>query len=355
VKLYISCAAWGARKAHDGSAGLFLIDFDSRRVLRRYDCDICPGAARGFAGLTYDEKWLYAVRPLGGLPDEIVVLDPISLGRIRSIPLPGCHDVHQIDMFDGLLWITNTNHHEIVVLDPQTEEVVGRYVVLPGIPEERVLTLSDRKMEGDHRKRPHINSLLVSAGVVQAGLFGTDQGNFLGSQVIELGWERTGDGAARFHSSRPLPVNGFRYPHNVHVRADGTVIGCSSSEGEFRYGKRVLQLGGWPRGVAITPSDLFVGISSYSYGLSRSEERNRKPESNAAVVRIDRATLTIKDRYDFDRIGQLYEVRLAEGRDFGMSAHAHRDPGPPLAAVSPPSLLSRSWGRISQRFKRPAA
>lgn len=325
MKLYVSCSVWGRRKRPDGVASLIHLDFDSKAELARYDCELSPGATRGFAGLAYDDDRVYTVRPLGGEHDEILCCDRTTLEPTRRIPLPGCSDVHQIDLFGGLLWLANTNRHEIVAVDPTSGAVAGRHVLLPGAPEERALIESHQKDEGDHRRRPHFNSLIVSPGVVQAGLFGTDAGNFLGSQLIEVSWAREPDGTVRFHSPCPLPVNGFRYPHNVHRRPDGAVLGCSSAEGDFRHGDRNLKLDGWPRGVAITQSDFYVGISSSSYGLSRSAARNLNPECPAAVVRIDRDRLTIEDWYEFERAGQIYEVRLAEGRDLGMSANMHLD------------------------------
>lgn len=325
MKLYVSCSVWGRRKRPDGVASLVLLDFDLKEEVARYDCGLAPGATRGFAGLTYDGDHLYAVRPVGGEHDEILRCDRASLAPVRRVPLAGCYDVHQIDYFDGLLWLANTNRHEIVVLDPRNEQVVGRHVLLPGVPEERVLTESRPKDGGDHRRRPHFNSLVVSDGLVQAGLFGTDSGNFLGSQLIAVRWGRGAGAAVEFHSPEPLPVNGFRYPHNVHRRPDGSVLGCSSAEGELRHGDRVLKLDGWPRGVAATRTDFYVGISSSSYGLSTSAARNQNPESPAAVVRIDRARMTVEDWYEFERPGQIYEVRLAEGCDLGMSANMHLD------------------------------
>jgi len=327
VKLYVSCCAWGVRKAHDGVAGLFLIDYAARKILQRHDCAIAPKAWRSFNGVTFDKDHLYAARPIDDRCDEVVVFDRAILQPIDHIVLPDCHDIHQIDLFDDLLWLTNTNYHQVVVLDPRTRTVVARHTVFPGVPEERHLTEAKRKGGGgDYRQRPHINSLMVSQGKVQLGLFGTQQGDFGQSQLLELTWERGSDGAIRFSSARPVPVSGFRYPHNVHVRADGTVLGCASAEGEFRYGQRKLQLNGWPRGIAVTPDEFYVAISSYSYGLASKEQQTNKPDAKAAIVRIDRATMQVKDRFEFDRIGQLFEVRLAEECDYGMSRYHHLDP-----------------------------
>src|SRR5262249_1758064 len=154
------------------------------------------------------------------------------------------------------------------------------------------LTASHVDSRGDHRQRPHINSIMVTDGVVQLGLFGTGRGDFGQSQIIQLSWKKADDGSIQFSSPRPLPVSGFRYPHNVHVRADGTVLGCSSAEGELRCGDRNVKLGAWPRGVAVTPTEFYVALSSCSYGLSKADGRVTRPESNAAIVRVDRATLT---------------------------------------------------------------
>src|SRR5262245_10239578 len=111
MKLYVTCCGWGARKASDGDAGLLLLDFDAQTVLQRHDCKICPAASRSFSGLACGDEHLYAVRPANDRHDEIVVFDPRTLNPVETISLPHCCDVHQIDLYDGLLWLTNTNYH----------------------------------------------------------------------------------------------------------------------------------------------------------------------------------------------------------------------------------------------------
>jgi hypothetical protein len=345
MKLYLSCSIWGPRKSRDGGASLLLVDFDRRKVLCRLDRDLSPGATRGFAGLTYDDKWLYAARGVNDHCDEIVVADKESLRPVRTIALPECHDIHQIDAFAGLLWVTNTNYNEIVAIEPETGRIVGRRKLFPDVLEERKLTASVGKTDGDHRKRPHINSIMVSDGLVQVGLFGNDRGNFHGSQLLGLPWEKCGDGSVRFHSPDPLPVNGYRYPHNVHLRGNGVVLGCNSAEGELWYGERKLKLAGWPRGVAVTESDFYVAISSHSYGLSKSSRRNGATELNGTIVRVDRATLKVRDRYEFNKLGQFYDVRLADEKDLGMSLYAHLDSSPPRAATR--SLFSECFRALA--------
>lgn len=309
----------------DSFGSVLLFDCSCGEVVQRFDLPIAQGAFRSFNGLTFAEGKLFAARPISESEDEIVVMQRETFRQLASLPLPECSDVHQIDWYDGLLWITNTNRHEIVVVDPESGDVVGRRSLFPDVPEERRLrAASIPRPNGDHRLRPHINSLIVERECVQVGLFGTNQGDFQACQLLEVPWRRSRRGHVEFSCSRPLAVRGLRYPHNSHRRPDGRWLACSSATGELFINGRRISLGGWPRGVAISSRSLFVALSSYSYGLNTNEAA---PLSNCEIVHIDRETLEIRERFDFGQPGQLYEVRLADEPDLGMSQFLTFDEG----------------------------
>jgi hypothetical protein len=163
----------------------------------------------------------------------------------------------------------------------------------------------------------------VSKGEVQLGLFGVARGDFLSPQLIRVPWTRRGSQVA-IGPSEPITITGLHYPHNTHLRPDGTVLACSSGEGSFIVGSRRLTVGGWPRGIAIDRLHYYVGISSSSYpALMKDEEP--APEGPAEIVRVCRTSFQVTGTFSFQRLGQIYDLRLAQGEDFGMSQFRHLD------------------------------
>jgi hypothetical protein len=181
------------------------------------------------------------------------------------------------------------------------------------------LTISTAdRLDGDHRFRPHINALQVRKDMVQLGLFGCNRGDFRSSQLLEIPW-REGAAGVLLGETRTCPVRGFHYPHNVQTRPGGSVLGCCSARGEVVVGDRRVFVGGFTRGIALSGHEMFVGVSTNPLADSS------RPEP-AGIVCIDRRTLQITGRFSLGRPGQIFDVRLANASDYGMSAHAEHDP-----------------------------
>jgi hypothetical protein len=193
------------------------------------------------------------------------------------------------------------------------------------VPTERERTPGTPTPTGDLRRRHHINSIQVRSGEVQLGLFGVNEGSFLSPQLVRVPWRREPAGVW-LGAPEPVAVTGFRYPHNVQLRPDGTVLGCGSADGEFVACHRKVRTGGWTRGIAIDDRHYYVGISSQSFSFAQ-RPNETVPENPAEVVRIDRQTLEVTGRFAFGKPGQIYDVRLAAGPDYGLSADAEADPG----------------------------
>jgi hypothetical protein len=253
--------------------------------------------------------------------DELVVLDKRTKCHIFTKPLPGCYDVHQIDVYSGRLWMTNTNFHELVVIDLAGRHRVQRLRLLKNAPEERTLTLSNcSHITVDHRRRPHINSIQVRKDHVQIGLFGKDRGDFKSSQLLCIPLCIKSDGVD-FGPIAQVAVHGLRYPHNTHLMTTGRLLACSSATGEVLVGDERILVGGWVRGIAIDDRSIYVGVSSNSYSFTGSSSSNTV-ELPARIVRINRERLEIDGEFLFPRCGQIYDVRISQVPDYGMSQYA---------------------------------
>lgn len=319
MELIVSCCGWGNRKASEGISGIYKIDFDRGAIVQQLELPIL--FSRGCSGMTWDSDRLYLVRPRDAQEDELLILDRQSWRHLETRPLPGCFDTHQIDYYQDRLWITNTNFHELVVMDVAGTRPLQRLRLFPDDAEERSLkSVQLASTEGDHRLRPHINSIQVRKHEVQLGLFGARHGNFHSAQLLRIPWT-VRDNAVEF--GPPVYESGgfLSYPHNALRLPTGEFLGCSSATGEIVVGDRRLAVGGWPRGIAIDERHFYIGISSHSHGFALPEGHSGQEES-AGIVRVDRSRLQITGEFSFHRQGQIYDVRNSHARDFGMSQFA---------------------------------
>ncbi|MDL1969965.1 MAG: hypothetical protein LWW94_03130, partial [Candidatus Desulfofervidaceae bacterium] len=189
--LLISVTKWGGRKTPGGSGGIYLIDFKTKRILKKLEVSN-ERSSRTFGGITYDKEYIYAAIMQDEKNDVIWIIDPSHFQVVKILEIPKIYDVHQIDIYEDILWITNTNYNEIVAVEKNSGKELGRFCVDPSQPEECVLKPIDKKKykDYDYKKRIHINSIHIEKGEIFLTCFGFEKGNFNSSQLISVSWKR---------------------------------------------------------------------------------------------------------------------------------------------------------------------
>jgi hypothetical protein len=321
MRLFVSVCAWGERKSsnQDANGGVYLVNLSRQCVEAKHDLPVLSGASRAAGGLALQDDELFVSYMMGDDRDEIIVLDRATLCFRRRLLVPDVYDVHQLDMFDGLLWFLNSNRAELVAVNPAGGHVCGRKALRDDLPEERAMEpVVNADTMTDSRRRIHPNSVMVRDGEAQIGHFGIERGDFRSSQLAVLPWSRDGD-AVVFGERMDLPVSGKLWPHNMHVRASGEQWCCDSGQGVMHLSDKCIDVGGFPRGIAADSRHVYIGVSS----VSPSDTLN-----DVAIVTVVRATGREVGRFHFPREngmggpGQIYELRLATGVDHATSEGA---------------------------------
>ena len=210
---------------------------------------------------------------------------------------PGCH---QIDAWDGALYVANTYANEVLCLNLENFRVIGRYLPRGALDQQR-----------RSANYAHLNSLFLAAD--QALLLCHNETAKTGRPSEILVCDR------QFRVRRTLLVDAAS-AHNL-VPWKGELLVCDSGRNRLLHGGRTLaELGDFTRGLSVTDRAIAVGLSAYG----RRHERGRL---GGEVVLLDHAGRTLS-RHAVP--GMVQEIRALSTRDWGLSEQG--EPGATLPA-----------------------
>lgn len=326
MQLLVSVSKWGTRKVKDVRiGGLYLVDFERKAILNQLEIPVESNATRALGGVVINGDVIFAAHPKDIEKDSILIIDRGNFSVIAEKFFDRLSDVHQIDIFDDILWVTNTNYNEVVAISLDNWAIVGTWCIDKTQEQERYLQPSNQKaVDRDHRGRIHLNSILIRKGFLDVGCFGIDKGKFNSSQLTRVQWSKDGK-YIKFGKQINLPLSGFISPHNAMFLSDGEKLVCNSFHGSLIVGNKEIQVGGWTRGVAISEEHIYVGRSSHSYQESHGAENNDQTDAQIAVFKIARSTMQIEDEFLFSKwgslfpFGQIYDIRIVDNIDFATS------------------------------------
>jgi hypothetical protein len=219
-------------------------------------------------------------------------IDPETLEHETVAEIYNVHDVHQIEAWEDLVFLTDTGLNRLHVLDLDVGEV--RWIVEIGEERDDV---------------NHLNALLVQDTVLLAGM------NNRGHQDAAImsiplatfreGTEGVIDGYA-VASLESLP--GQQHTHDLEPWTEG-LLTCASHDGLVLRTDPpgvLFPVGGWSRGLAVEKDGIWVGISQFA-------ERGRRHSRRLAgeVVLFDHQTYEPVQRITIKRAGQVHDLILA--------------------------------------------
>jgi Domain of unknown function (DUF4915) len=291
VALVVSCLA----------EGLFLVDGD--RVER---LDHLPSA-----GLAVGARAVHD-------PGETATAGRILMADGRSVGVPGLRDVHELAWDRELLACVSTLANEVLWVDGHGR-VVRRWAA-PGA--------------GDCWHLSGITSAGASVLVTVFGRFGSHR------EWAEA--DRAGAGFVVELPSGRVVARGFSSPHSPRL-VDGRLAVCDSGRGELVAGSRRVQLGGWTRGLAVTDTELVVGVSA---------RRGTAGQAHLAMLRRSDLGISRRVRLPVREVFDVVELSPAAARALARPGAAPR-PTTPLrpadlrTSVEAPATLHLAPGALA--------
>ncbi len=287
------------------SEGLLLVDGD--RVER---LDSVPSAGLAAA----PTRTARAVHD----PAETATTGQILFPGCGSWRVPGLRDAHELAWDGDLLACVSTLENAVLWVDPGGR-VVRRWNA-PG--------------DGDCW---HLSGV-ASAG---AGLLVAAFGRF-GSHRAWAEADRACAGFVLELPSARVVASGLTSPHSPRL-VDGTLLVCDSGRGELVVGSRRVRVGGWPRGVAVTATELAVGVSA-PRGTQGHAHLVLVRRSDLSVTR--RVPLPVREVFDVAELSAPEALALACPRP-ALSSTTPLRPADLRAGVEAPESLRLAAGALS--------
>ena len=201
---------------------------------------------------------------------DLHVLD-FADGTTRQIPVEGLVDAHEMEMWDGLLWMTSTGTDEYITYDPATGAMDRRYIV--------------ETPEGAQRDKHHLNHIARGADGELYGLVHHVDGKQVLNQIKARALKSQGNGGViRLR-------DGARFPLKLHAPHTVTAIGgenwvFDSGQARIRVFAadwsplREIPTSGWGRGGQLYEHD---GRAYFAAGLSNIRRRYQHLFKNHAA------------------------------------------------------------------------
>lgn len=220
-------------------------------------------------------------------------------------------EVHQIDFYDDVLYITDTYNNRIWTYQLTTQGVGSRAAAF---------------LRGRLRRAPgqmpenyvHLNSIFATPTGGYAVYHNQTRKTGKPSELVRLN-ERL---AETEHWTLPASC-----AHNVVPTPDGFAY-CDSFGRRLMVGENAVFQGPcYLRGLAVSSDFVLVGGSDLA-------ERNERDQTIAYLFMLDRNSGTLEATWMIPSAGSIYEIRLVDPTDLAMSQHH-----PGAAALGP--LLGR--------------
>lgn len=216
------------------------------------------------------------------------ILDADSFRYAGGFSVRGCSDVHQIACKDNLLFLTDTAHNRIVVVNLISKKIA------------KILNF------GKYRKdKNHLNSVLAHKDFLLVGL--NNRGRELSAIakiyynfIEERGKNKLADELAQYYACPEV-----FHSHDLE-QVDDVIYSSSSKDGyvfESLSGRVVQNFDGWIRGITSDKDFIYVGSSP-----SATRKGRHSSKMDAKVYKVSKATWDIIDVVIIPGCGQLNDL-----------------------------------------------
>ena len=205
-------------------------------------------------------------------------------------------DVHQIDFTNNILYITDTANNAL----RRYRFVQGSLQEMPAVYPAGLL---DQGLNSSNYV--HMNSV-----------FSLDDRRYL---IYHNHTNKTGKNSqiAILNSADKivdLKETKFGCSHNYVPCGEGAIVCDSQNHAAYLGNSKILQCTEFTRGVSVTSEDIYIGGSQIVDRVKRGD-----PSLTGKIYRIDRDSLKVVDVLQLPSIGNIYELRVVDEKDFGLS------------------------------------
>jgi len=199
----------------------------------------------------------------------------------------GCH---QIDVYNGTLYICDTYNNRILEIDPSKRKTKGIYYPLD--------KLSDGRSSTNYG---HLNSIYFQGNEVVALCHNETQKTGRASQILIL---------EKDFSVRERIDTNSGSAHNV-IPWHGAFLHCDSMNGYLKLGdKIVFDAGCFTRGLSVTKHHILLGGGEYS-------KRKAREYGKGYLFVLDKSSFSLVRKFEFPNM--IQEIRRLDDVDFAMS------------------------------------
>lgn len=218
-------------------------------------------------------------------------IDPATLQHEVIGKVYDVHDVHQIAIWEDLVFLTDTGLNRLHVWDLGTGDL--RWILEVG--EER----SDVN---------HLNALLVEKGTLLVGMNNRGRADAAIMRIPLAALTGLDAGVVDAYGiGSVVPLPGFRHTHDLECRPEGLLL-CASHDGLVLSADPpgvLFTVGGWSRGLAVGEEGIWVGISQFA-------ERGRRHSRSLSgeIVLFGHGDYQPLRRITIDGAGQVHDLIL---------------------------------------------
>jgi len=268
-----------------------LLHCDSNSVTR-----VLPGYVYGITkdtenSILVQQDMLYASRTLSiNLDDIMQTADSRQQTEYLEWIKLNTNSVHQIDYYDGCLYICDTDKNRLLAVDSVTKKVKSIY------PDARIYSRNSKYYR-------HFNSVYISADYIYLLAHNESTKSGIASQVYVLDKNN--------HKLSRIINTNAKNAHNI-VFVDDEMVWCNTMSSTVESAKGVLfkTEGYITRGLSITNDYIFVGGSEIA-------KRGDRSKTDGMIYVLDKSWKQIASITLYG-VGGVLEIR-AIGHDYGLS------------------------------------
>lgn len=225
---------------------------------------------------------------------KLYLIDPISLNATLLAVINDVHDVHQIAWHDDRVFLTDTGKNRLVIYNTSNGKRVAANI-------------------GDKRRDiNHLNAVTIYEDHLYLGL---NNRSIIPSSILKLPLtalcgSKDDKQFDILKAGELIVLKDAMYTHDIEADKSGRLFACKSREGivfNIETQGLLLEIEGWVRGLAFSPTRLCVGVSIFG---DRKERHSEK--ADGAILVYSLPDLKQLDSLLLSKAGQVNDLFYLE-------------------------------------------